>query len=238
MRLSKSGLQTYLKCPYAYYLHYILGHTGPPTEEMEIGVRFHEDADKFFDKVSLRELADQTAIFGIERYIRSLYPEGSLYDKFAHIQTTHYMTLNKKEEFIPVERELKVEVKNAPDDVLDVGIIDWIAQENGMTILGEYKTGKFRQGINQELMMYKVLVEYATEYKIDAVCAIYPNELYGSRLPSGVYFKKPSYETVARKKVAYVKDMIRKKKFSQKKYNLCAWCENADICFENELVIE
>jgi len=238
MRLSKSGLQTYLKCPYAYYLQYIKGFRGPATEAMEKGIKFHEDADQFFDKISLQELANQDTIFGIERYIRTFYPEGSLYDKFAHIQTVHYMTLNNKQEFIPVEREIKIEVDNAPDDILDVGIIDWIAIENGMTILGEYKTGKFRQGINQELMMYKSLVEYATDYKIDAVCAIYPQELYGSKLPSGVYFRKPKYEVTARKKVAYVKDMIRKEKFDQKKYNLCAWCENADICFENEMVVE
>jgi len=238
MRLSKSALQTYLKCPYHYYLRYILGYQGPKAEVMQIGIDFHDRADKFFDNVSLKELANQTSIFGIESYIRSFFPEGKLYDNFTHIETVLYMSLNNKDEFMPLEREIKLVAEGAPDDCLDVGIIDRIDKINGETILIEYKSGKFRQGINQELMMYKVLVEQTTDYKIDKVCAIYPKELYGSALPSGVYIKKPSHEKQARDKVAYVKDMLRKKKWQQKKHNLCAWCDAADLCFESEMVVE
>lgn len=239
MRLSKSALFTYTKCPYSYYLHYELGYPIATTPEMDIGSNFHDDADKFFDNVSLRELADQTSMFGIERYIRSLFPEGLLYDHFSHIQTIHYMMLNKKEEFMPIERETKLVAENAPDYCLDVGIIDRIDRVDGQTILMEYKSGKFRQGINQELMMYKVLVEEATDYKIDAVCAIYPKELYGTKLPSGVYFKKPSHEKEARAKVVRVKQMIKERKWNDKKIYGCAWCGVADECFErDDMVVE
>lgn len=240
MRLSKSGLQTYIKCPYSYYLQYEEGHRGQPSEAMLKGSEFHDLADKFFDLVSLQELANQTSIFGIESYLRSFFPEGSLYDHFAHMQTVHYMALNKKEEFMPVEREVKLVVKDiigkdAPEWCLDVGIVDRIDQVNGETILIEYKSGKYRQGINQELMMYKDIVELTTDYKIDKLCAIYPKELYGTKLPSGVYFKSPSHEKQARAKVEFVKDMIRRKKWRQKKYSLCNWCDHADLCFEDEL---
>ena len=238
MRLSKSGLQTYIKCPYAYYLRYICGYTGPPSEEMNIGTEFHDRANNFFDKISIQEMTEITDVIDLKNYIRSFYPKGELYDNFAHIQTIHFLALDNPEEFMPVEREIKIEVANAPNEILDVGIVDWITRESGITILGEYKTGKFNQGINQELMMYKCLVEHATEYKIDAICAIYPNELYGEKLPSGVYYRTPKYEEAARKKVAYVKDMIRKQKFDLKSYGLCAWCENADICFEDEMVVK
>ena len=51
MRLSKSGLQTYTKCPYAYYLRYIEGHKGPSTEAMDRGIEFHDRAEKFFDEI-------------------------------------------------------------------------------------------------------------------------------------------------------------------------------------------
>ena len=238
MRLSKSGLQTYVRCPYSYYLHYKEGHPISTTPEMEAGTVFHEQADKFFDKVSLKELAAQTSMFGIECYIRSLFPEGLVYDHFSHMLTVHYMSLNKKEEFIPIEREIKIVADNAPDWCLDVGIIDRIDRVDGQTILIEYKSGKFRQGINQELMMYKILLEQATDYKIDAVCGIYPKELYGAKLPSGIYFKKPSHEKQAKAKVEYVKKMLKEHKWNSKKINACAWCGVADECFKKEMEIE
>lgn len=242
MRLSKSALQLYTKCPYAYYLKYIQGFSGPSTDAMQIGITFHEDADKFFDNVSLRELANQTSIFGIEAYIRDLLPKGFLYDHFAHIQTVHYMGLNNKDDFMPVEREIKLVYKDimnedAPDWCLDVGIIDRIDKINGETVLIEYKSGKFRQGINQELMMYKDLIEQTTDYKIDKLCAIYPKELYGAKLPSGVYFKSPSHQKQARAKIEYVRQMIRAGNWHTKKFNLCAWCDVADICFKEEMVV-
>ena len=243
MRLSKSGLQIYIQCPYRYYLQYVKRLRGPPSEAMLKGIDFHDRADKSFDDVSLKELANQTSIFGIESYIRSLFPDGLLFDHFAHIETVQYMGLNNKTDFMPVEREIKLVVEDilgepAPDWCLDVGIIDRIDQVNGETILIEYKSGKFRQGINQELMMYKDLVELTTNYKIDKLCAIYPKELYGTKLPSGVYFKNPSHEKQARAKVQFVKDMIRKKEWRQKKYSLCAWCSVAEECFKDEMVIE
>jgi RecB family exonuclease len=148
------------------------------------------------------------------------------------------MHLNNKEEFMPVEREIKIELEDAPDWCLDVGVIDRIDKVDGETILIEYKSGKFRQGINQELMMYKDLLEYNTDYKVDKVCAIYPKELYGTKLPSGVYVKSPSHEKFARAKVQSVKEAIRKRKWNKKTYNLCAWCDVTDQCFEDEMEIK
>ena len=238
MQLSKTGLYTYLRCPYSYYLKYVVGCVSEKTAEMMAGIEFHDRACAFFDNISLKELANQTSMFGIERYIRSFFPEGLLYDHFSHMQTIHYMTLNNKDEFMPIERELKLVADDAPDYCLDVGIIDRIDKIDGQTVLIEYKSGKFRQGINQELMMYKVLIEEATDYKIDAVCGIYPQELYGTKLPSGVYFKKPSHENQAKEKVVYVKKMLREKRWKDKKINACAWCGVADECFNKEEMIE
>ena len=197
---------------------------------MKEGVEFHEEANKFFDTVSLAETASINSMFGIETYFRSLLPKGKVYDNFAHIETIHYMLLNDKKEFIPIQREMKIKLKDAPDWCLDVGIIDRIDTVDNKNILIEYKSGKHRSGINQELSMYKVLYEYATNQKIDYVCAIYPNELYGTTLPSGIYFKKPSYEKQARDKVAYAKNLIRQEGWD-KNMNECAWCGVADACF-------
>lgn len=244
MRLSKSALQMYQKCPYSYYLKYVKGIRGPPSDAMQQGIDFHDNADLFFDKVSLRELAEQRSIFGIERYIRSLLPEGLLYDHFSHQQTVFYINLNNKNDFIPIEREIKLDVekitgKPAPDEILDVGIIDWIGSVDGKIILGEYKTGKYMSGINQELMMYKDLVEHTTEYKIDKLCAIYPAELYGTKLPSGIYYKSPSHAASARKKVAETKEAIRAGRWRSKHHSpLCAWCDGAEWCFKNEMEVK
>jgi hypothetical protein len=238
MRLSKSGLFTYLKCPYSYYLMYEKGQRFEPTPEMSAGLDFHDQANKLFDNISLQELANHNSIYGIERYIRSLLPgEGSLYDHFSHMQTVHYMSLNKKSDFIPIEREIKLVAENAPEWCLDVGIIDRVDVVDGHRILIEYKSGSFQQTINQELMMYKVLYEFVTHQKIDYVCAIFPKELYGTKLPSGVYFKKPTNEAIARKKVAFVKQSIREQKW-EKESNACVWCGVADTCYANDESLE
>ena len=243
MRLSKSALQMYQKCPYSYYLKYVKGIRGEPSDAMKAGSDFHDIADKFFDNVSLHELANQRSIFGIESYIRSLLPDGLLYTHFCHQQTIFYINLNNKEDFIPLEREIKLDVlkmtgEPAPEEILDVGIIDWIGSVDGKIILGEYKTGKFRSGINQELMMYKDLVEHTTDYKIDKLCAIFPAELYGTKLPSGIYYKSPSHAPAARKKVRETKDAIRNKRWRSKHHSpLCAWCDGAEWCFKNEMEV-
>jgi len=230
MRLSKSGLFTYLKCPYSFYLQYELGQRFQPTPEMEAGTRFHDEANKLFDKISLAELANQTSIYGIERYIRSLLPEGLLYDHFSHMQTAHYISLNNKDEFVPIARETKLVADNAPDWCLDVGIIDRVDKVDGQTILIEYKSGSYQQTINQELMLYKVLYEFVTHQKVDYICALFPKELYGTKLPSGVFFRKPSNEPIARRKVETVKQAIRNKEW-EKETAACAWCGVADTCY-------
>jgi ATP-dependent helicase/DNAse subunit B len=237
MRLSKSGLFTYLKCPYAYFLQFEKGIRFEPSPEMLAGSEFHFQANTIFDKISLAELASQTHLYGIEKYIRSLLPEGSLYTNFSHIETVHYMTLNNKDEFIPIAREAKIVAEDAPDWCLDVGVIDRVDKVDGETILIEYKSGSFQQGINQELMMYKVLWEFVTHQKIDYVCAIYPKELYGSKLPSGVYFKRPKNESIARNKVATVKQAIRDQNWD-KEQNACVWCGVADLCYSQDENIE
>jgi hypothetical protein len=237
MRLSKSALYTFEKCPYSYYLKYIQRIPTAKSFEMQRGIDFHERADKFFDQISLDDLAQLDTIEKVQEYFESFFPvtEDILYRNFAHMQATHYINLDVKEEFIPVEREFKVEIVDAPDWCLDIGYIDFISQINGETILGEYKTGKFRQGINQEMMFYKDLIEQGTDYKITKLCVIYPMELYGVKLPTGVYYKSPSHEKFARRKVEATKKAIRKGQWFKKKYSLCAWCGVADNCFMEEV---
>ena len=96
MRLSKSALQLYQKCPYSYYLKYIKGIRGEPSQAMSDGLYFHDKADDFFDDVSLRELAELDSIFAIERYIRSLLPTDRIphiFDHFSHQQTVFYINV-------------------------------------------------------------------------------------------------------------------------------------------------
>jgi hypothetical protein len=204
---------------------------------MSAGTEFHDQANLLFDKISLPELVCQTSIYGIERYIRSLLPAGKLYDNFSHIETVQYMKLNNKDEFIPIAREQKIVAEDAPDWCLDVGIIDRVDKVDGFTVLIEYKSGSFQQGINQELMLYKVLWEFVTHQKIDYICAIYPKELYGTKLPSGVYLKKPSHESIAKNKVTMVKQAIRNQQWD-KETNACVWCGVAGECYADSNHLE
>jgi len=236
MRLSKTALYTYEKCPYSYYLKYIQRIPVAKSYEMERGITFHNVAEKFYDQICLDVMKEMDTVEEVQEYLEGFFPTGDvLYRNFAHIQATHFINLDKKEEFIPVARELKVQLDDAPDWCLDIGYIDFISQIGGETILGEYKSGKFRQGINQEMMFYKDLVEQGTDYKITKLCAIFPMELYGVKLPTGVYYKSPSHSKFARAKVENTKKAIRKGDWFKKKYNLCSWCGTADTCFMEEV---
>jgi len=237
-KLSKSALLTYQKCPYCYYLKYVQRIPTAKSYEMEKGIDFHERADSFYDQIKLDDMLEFKSAEELQKYFEGFFPEGILFRNFSFLQANHFFNLNKKEEFFPVERELLVTLDDAPEWCLEIGYIDWISQIDGLTILGEYKTGKFRQGINQELMMYKDLVEQGTDYKIDRLCSIYPAELYGPRLPSGIYYKTPSHAKHARAKVQATKEAIRKGKWFEKKHNLCAWCGVADTCFMEEVTHE
>ena len=242
MRLSKTGLNIYDKCPYSYFLKYIQHVPVESSEAMDKGIEFHENADGFFDKVDLDYMSTFETQLELKAYLASLLPDMTMYKNFAHIEATHYMNLTKKEEFIPIEREFKVDLhevlgeENVPDWCLDIGYIDWIAEVDGETVLGEYKSGKYRQGINQELMMYKDLIEQGTDYKIDKLCAIFPMELYGVKLPTGVYYKSPSHEKFARAKVERVKKAIRAGQWYKKKFSMCQWCGVSGTCYENDAI--
>ena len=240
MRLSKTGLNTYVKCPFAYYLHYKLKIPFDKTIEMGKGIDFHEKADQLFAQITPDGLAQAK---NVESYLASFLPDEPLYKNFAHMQAIYYQGLSNKQEFFPIARELYIDVeqmtgKPTPIDVLDVGYIDWISRVDGKMVLGEYKSGKFQRGINQELMMYKVMYETATGIKIDRVCALYPMELGGTQLPSGVYYKAPSHEDEARAKVQLVKEEILAELFNEKRHGGCQWCGVAGHCASIDDTIE
>jgi hypothetical protein len=240
MRLSKTGLNTYLKCPFAFYLHYKLKIPFDKTLEMERGINFHEVANSLFDKITPDGLAQAESA---EDYLLSFLPDEPLYKNFAHMQAIFYQGLDNKTEFFPIARELYIDVaemtgKPTPIDVLDVGYIDWIGKHNEHLVLGEYKSGKFLPGIHQELMMYKVMYEAATGKKIDRICALYPMEIGREKLPSGVYYKSPSHEREARNKVQQVKEEIDAMLFDEKKRSYCSWCGVAAECANMDDTIE
>jgi len=240
MRLSKTGLNTFVKCPFAYYLHYKLNIPFDKTMEMQRGIDFHERADKLFDQVTPDGLRQAE---NVESYLASFLPDETIYKNFAHMQAIFYQGLSNKQDFFPIARELYIDVeqitgKPTPIDVLDVGYIDWIGRIDGKIVLGEYKSGKFTRGINQELMMYKVMYETATGISVDRVCALFPAELGGVNLPSGVYYKPPSHEKEARAKVKLVKEEIFAELFNEKKKNVCQWCGVAGHCASIDDTVE
>ena len=136
-KLSKSMLMSYdaqsrFGCPYKYYLQYIKGIRMKPTGVMYDGIRFHNAAAKFYDKVSLDKIGNPT-FWNIYSYFRSLYPpRGKQYDYLAEFEADRYLI--SEEHFIPVLVEETVE------DDSRKGIVDRLEElDEGELVVNELK---------------------------------------------------------------------------------------------------
>lgn len=232
MKLSKSKVNSYLKCPREFKFQYIDEIETKPNKYMALGSDVHLIAEKFTDKFEddlegldiqnelIKVAHDLDLGYGLEEHIDNL----GLFFKEVFVDGNYKLFSNE---------EYLIDKKHRFSGICDIILED----ENGQLVVIDYKTSnsssfsKYRL----ELCYYKLLVENVYHKRVSGV---------------GVFFTKNgrlrildvSSEENKRKFLSYseideaidtmykVRDKINRKEFPRRKQFLCKYCTYKHIC--------
>ena len=232
MKLSKSKVNTYLKCPREFKFQYIDEIEVKPNKYMALGSDVHLIAEKFTDKFEdnlddvdiqneLIKVANDLDIgYGLDEHIDNL----GLFFKEVFVENDYKLFSNE---------EYLLDKKNRFSGICDIILED----ENGKLTVIDYKTSNSNSfsKYRLELCYYKLLVENVYHKPVNRV---------------GVFFTKNGClrlldvceEENKRKNLCYseiddavdtlheVRDKINRKEFPAKKQYLCRYCTYKHIC--------
>jgi CRISPR/Cas system-associated exonuclease Cas4 (RecB family) len=232
MKLSKSKVNTYLKCPREFKFQYIDEIEVKPNKYMALGSDVHLIAEKFTDKFEdnlddvdiqneLIKVANDLDIgYGLDEHIDNL----GLFFNEVFVENDYKLFSNE---------EYLIDKKNMFSGICDIILED----ENGKLTVIDYKTSNSNSfsKYRLELCYYKLLVENVYHKPVNRV---------------GVFFTKNGRlrlldvceEENKRKNLCYseiddavdtlheVRDKINRKEFPAKKQYLCRYCTYKHIC--------
>lgn len=232
MKLSKSKVNTYLKCPMEFKFQYIDEIEVEPNRYMALGSDVHLIAEKFTDKFEdnldgidiqneLIKVANELEIgYGLDGHIDNL----GLFFKEVFVDNDYRLFSNE---------EYLIDKKNRFSGICDIILED----ENGKLTVIDYKTSSSNSfsKYRLELCYYKLLVENVYHKPVNRV---------------GVFFTKNgrlrlldvSEEENKRKYLSYseideavktlrdVRDRISRKEFPKRKQYLCRYCTYRHLC--------
>lgn len=232
MKLSKSKVNTYLKCPREFKFQYIDEIEVKPNKYMALGSDVHLIAEKFTDKFEdnlddvdiqneLIKVANDLDIgYGLDDHIDNL----GLFFKEVFVENDYKLFSNE---------EYLLDKKNRFSGICDIILED----EDGKLTVIDYKTSNSNSfsKYRLELCYYKLLVENVYHKPVNRV---------------GVFFTKNGRlrlldvceEENKRKNLCYseiddavdtlheVRDKINRKEFPAKKQYLCRYCTYKHIC--------
>lgn len=232
MKLSKSKVNTYLKCPREFKFQYIDEIEMKPNKYMALGSDVHLIAEKFTDKFEdnldevdiqneLIKVANELDIgYGLDEHVDNL----GLFFKEVFVDRDYKLFSNE---------EYLLDKKNRFSGICDIILED----ENGKLTVIDYKTSNSNSfsKYRLELCYYKLLVENVYHKQVNKV---------------GVFFTKNGRlrlldvceEENKRKNLCYseiddavdtlheVRDKINRKEFPAKKQFLCRYCTYRHLC--------
>ncbi len=232
MKLSKSKINSYLKCPREFKFQYIDEIESKPNKYMALGSDVHLIAEKFTDKFEdnlddidisneLINIASELDIgYGLDTHIDNL----ALFFKEVFVDNDY--KLFSAEEYL-------IDKKHRFSGICDIILED----ENGHLVVIDYKTSNSNSfsKYRLELCYYKLLVENVYHKRVSKV---------------GVFFTKNgrlrlldvSDNDNKRKFLSYseiddaidtmydVRDRINRKEFPKKEQYLCRYCTYKKLC--------
>lgn len=234
MRMSKSKINTYLKCPLEFKFQYIDEIEAEPNKYMILGSDVHLIAEKFADK-----FGDELEGVNIENELIKIMNELDIgYDLSSHVNN---LGLFFKEVFIDNNYKLFSQEEYLHDEVHRFsGICDIILEdENGELVVIDYKTSNSNtfSRYRRELCYYKLLVENVYDKNVSSV---------------GIFFTKNGrlrlldvYEDDNKRKFLnsaeiedavdtfyQVRSEVNSGNFYPKRQFLCKFCTYKEICDE------
>ena len=234
MRMSKSKINTYLKCPLEFKFQYIDEIEAEPNKYMILGSDVHLIAEKFADK-----FGDELEGVNIENELIKIMNELDIgYDLSSHVNN---LGLFFREVFIDNDYKLFSQEEYLHDEEHRFsGICDIILEdENGELVVIDYKTSNSNtfSRYRRELCYYKLLVENVYDKNVSSV---------------GIFFTKNGrlrlldvYEDDNKRKFLnsaeiedavdtfyQVRSEVNSGNFYAKRQFLCKFCTYKEICDE------
>ena len=234
MKLSKSKVNTYLKCPLEFKFQYIDEIEVPSNKYMALGSDVHLVAEKFSEKFE-----DNLDDVDIENELLKIAHEENIgYDLTDHIDNLGSFF---KRAFVEndyklfCQEEYIVDEENRFSGICDIILED----ENGELIVIDYKTSKSSSfsKYRLELCYYKLLVENVFEKPVSRV-GIYFTKNGRLRLldvcdeQNKRYYLNNDEIQEAIDTLHSVRKDINNGKFPAKKQYLCRYCTYKDLCDE------
>ena len=234
MKLSKSKVNTYLKCPLEFKFQYIDEIEVPQNKYMALGSDVHLIAEKFSEKFE-----DNLDDVDIENELLKIaFEENIGYDLTDHIDNlgsffTRAFVENDYKLFC--QEEYIIDEENRFSGICDIILED----ENGELIVIDYKTSKSSSfsKYRLELCYYKLLVENVFGKPVSRV-GIFFTKNGRLRLldvcdeENKRYYLNNDEIQEAIDTLHEVRKNIKSEKFPAKKQFLCKYCTYKELCDE------
>ena len=223
MRLSKSKINTYLKCPLEFRLQYIEEIEAEPNEYMVLGSDVHSVAETFADR-----FGDELDKIDIKNELLKISNDLDMGpDVESHVDNLEVFF---REVFVDNDYKLFSNEEYLHDEIHRFsGICDIILEdENGDLVVIDYKTsdsGKFSR-YRLELCYYKLLVENVYERNVSKVGIFFTKNGRLRLLDVCEEDNKRKYMNSTEINEAINGNFYRKRQF------LCRFCTYKDICDE------
>lgn len=232
MKLSKSKVNTYLKCPKEFKFQYIDEIPCKPNKYMSLGSDVHLIAEKFSEKFSddlddvdiqneLIKVANDLDIgYGLDEHIDNL----GLFFKEVFVDNDY--KLFSTEEYL-------IDKKNRFSGICDIILED----EDGKLVVIDYKTSNSNSfsKYRLELCYYKLLVENVYHRPVSSVGVFFTKNGRLRLLDVSTDENKRKYLSYSEIDEAIdtmhdVRQKINNKEFPARKQYLCRYCTYKNLC--------
>lgn len=232
MKLSKSKINSYLKCPLEFKFQYIDEIEAEPNKYMILGSDVHSVAESFADK-----FGDELEKVNIENELTKIANDLDIgYDISDHVDN---LGLFFREVFVDGEYKLFSQEEYLHDETHRFsGICDIILEdENGDLVVIDYKTSNSNtfHKYRRELCYYKLLVENVYERDVSSVGIFFTRNgrlrlLDVSEEENKRKFLNSSEIDEAIDTFYFVRNEVNNGNFYAKPQFLCRFCTYKDIC--------
>lgn len=232
MKISKSKINTYKKCPREFKYIYIDHLHSEPNQYMQLGLDVHKIAENVGAELKTKEqCTDEDIIEAFEnQYIESEFDISkhmeNLFFFFKDVLGSGYKILNVEDDIYDDEYGIR-------------GIVDLVLEDDdGDLIIVDYKTSKSRPitDYRLELCMYKKLVEFKYTGRTVSSAMIfftkdgqYRGVNFVNEQEKGSYITDEDYQAVF-EYINFIKDKIDNNIFPPKKQFLCNYCSFQEQC--------
>lgn len=234
MKLSKSKVNTYLKCPLEFKFQYIDEIEMPQNKYMVLGSDVHLIAEKFSEK-----FADDLDGVNIENELLKIALEEDIgYDVGEHIDnlSSFFNEVFVENDYkLFCNEEYLLDEENRFSGICDIILED----ENGNLVVIDYKTSKSSSfsKYRLELCYYKLLVENVTGKSVSQVGIFFTKNGRLRLLDVCDEDNKRKYLNddeinQAINTLHHVRKEINNENFPAKRQFLCRYCTYREICGE------